>query len=343
MLRIASVPGAHPYVERLGGDVVRLEDPVGESGSWWPPRMVDPAWIRQHVDDFDLMHLHFGLESFPAEHLRRTVAALRAADKPLVYTVHDLENPQLTDQAAHRAALDVLVPAADVVVTLTDGAAREIRERWGRTAHVVAHPEVLATNAPPGTPSEHRVLGLSLRDLRPNLDPVTAARTALAAAERLGIEARVDMHARVRDPVARDAIRALAGPRLRELPRPDDAALARTLADADVQVLPYVHGTHSGWLELCWDLGLAVAVPRVGHFAEQHPDPTFAASYDPGDAGSLRDAVARLLTTAPRPGSPERLALVRARRRARQVQRQAIAEAHGRIYARAMVSLARAG
>ena len=43
----------------------------------------------------------------------------------------------------HDEQLDVLVPAAAELVTLTGGAAREIRQRWGREAQVVGHPHVV--------------------------------------------------------------------------------------------------------------------------------------------------------------------------------------------------------
>lgn len=337
MLRVASVPSSHPYVRRLGANVSRLPDPLDAEGRWWPPAMVDPGWIAAHAADFDLMHVHFGFESFPPAHLAETLEALREAERPLVLTVHDLENPQLTDQAAHEEQLDVLVPAADALITLTDGAARVIRARWGRTARVVAHPALLGTASPVGTAGPRPVVGLALRDLRPNVDGPAAVRAARAACRVLGAGLRVTMHDAVRDEAARDAVRALCtGDELHEGPRPDDLELARAIADCDVQVLPYGHGTHSGWVELCWDLGVPVAVPRLGCFAEQHPDPSFVRSFVPRSAASLQAALEPLLAAAPRPGSPERRALKGARRRARSVQHQQIAAAHLRAYEGAM-------
>ena len=38
-------------------------------------------------------------------------------------------------------------------------------------------------------------------------------------------------------------------------------------------VLPYRFGTHSGWLEACYDLGTAVVAPTCGFYAEQQPLP----------------------------------------------------------------------
>ncbi|MBE7163634.1 MAG: glycosyltransferase family 1 protein, partial [Williamsia herbipolensis] len=114
-IAVASIPSGHPYVRGLSfgdDDVTRLPDPVPEGatspGQWWPPVMLDPRWIRSHVDDLDLVHVHFGVESFPLEHLRAVIATLRETGKPLVYTVHDLVNPQLTDQSAHDEQLGLL-------------------------------------------------------------------------------------------------------------------------------------------------------------------------------------------------------------------------------------------
>lgn len=348
-IRIASVPAAHPYVEHLGSlGVVRLPDPRppgAPPGRWWPPVEVDPAWIAAHSADFDLMHIHFGVESFTPEHLAATVAALRAADRPLVLTVHDLENPQLACQGAHVALLDVLVPAADALVTLTAGAAAEVAARWGRRPEVIPHPHVLPLDveAPPGHARPDPVVGLHLRDLRPNVDGPGSTAMLLDAIRALrgagaAVTARIELHPEVRDEAAREEVRRLcAGARwaqLTELPRPSDAALRCALADLDVSVLPYRHGTHSGWIELCWDLGVPVAAPRIGHVAEQHEDPSVA-SVVPGSAPQLARALTALLAQ-PCPGSPARRALQAARRAARRAEQGRIAEAHLALYRRAL-------
>ena len=83
---------------------------------------------------------------------------MRRYDKPLMYTAHDLRNPHHTDRVVHDGHLDVLIPAADALVTLTAGAAAEIARRWGRQAQVLPHPHVvdlplLASRGDPGTSS----------------------------------------------------------------------------------------------------------------------------------------------------------------------------------------------
>ncbi|AGL16569.1 glycosyltransferase [Actinoplanes sp. N902-109] len=349
-VRVASIPAGHPYVRNVLSptDVRLLPDPLppgAPDGRWWPPVMCDAAWVTAHADRFDLMHLHFGTESYPTGHLRSLVRALRATGRPLVHTVHDLENPQLTDQAPHREHLDVLVEAADALITLTPGAAAAIERRWGRTADVIAHPHVLPLDgpAPAGTPSSAYVLGVHLRDLRPGTDAVPAVATLLDAVDCLRAQgtaatARVHINEQVRDRAAADRVTALVAghpaAELRRTARLSDEALARSIADLDVAVLPYRTGTHSGWAELCWDLGVPVAGPPVGYASEQHPDDfaVFAA----GNGAGLADSVRRLLAAGARPGSAVRTARLADRRAQRIAQAAAVTAAHTAVYERVL-------
>ena len=366
-LRVASVPAGHPYVRHLqpadesavARPVVRLADPLpdpAEPARWWPPVVLDAGWLAEHADEVDLLHVHFGTESYDLEHLRRVVDAAHAAGLPLVHTVHDLVNPQLVDQGPHRSHLRLLVTEADELLTLTEGAADEVERTYGRRPVVVPHPHLLPldADAPVGTARDGAVVGVSLRDLRPNVDGPGTVGTLLAAAELLAeagtpVSVRVDVNERVRDATALAEVRELvaAAPghlavSLVEHPRLDDDELASALADLDVVVLPYSHGTHSGWVELSWDLGVPVAAPRVGHVADQHPDPADTASFTAGDAADLAAALGGLLTaregTSARAGSAVRRDLVARRRDLRRAQRDEIARAHLAAYERAASS-----
>ena len=63
------------------------------------------------------------------------------------------------------------------------------------------------------------------------------------------------------------------------------------LSSITVSVLPYRFGTHSGWLEACFDLGTAVVVPSCGFYNEQRPCEVFEFTEESFDAGSLYHAV----------------------------------------------------
>lgn len=354
-IRVASVPAAHPYVQALGGaddGITRLADPVidpAQPGRWWPPAMLDAGWIRDNADAFDLMHVHFGMESLPEGRLEAALRELAAQRRPLVYTAHDLSNPQLTDQARHDADLDLLMQHATSLITLTDGAAEEIADRWNRDAAVIPHPEVVQVDdgTPAGRSGGPYTVGVHLRDLRPSIDTVSAVQTLISGLIELrhtGVAAagRVFVNDEVRDTDALAEVVQLVSDRpdceLVGRARVPDDELHREIADLDAAMLPYRHGTHSGWAELCWDLGVPVIGPEIGHMHEQHPDDY--ESYILGDARSLSRAVRAVLTTGTRPGSPERRELMEQRATARRAARSEIGRAHAEVYRRALASLA---
>lgn len=305
--RVASVPAQHPYVSRLSPcwgppAFVLLPGPApSRDGSWTPSPVLDPRWLREHADDVDLVHVHFGFEHRSREQLVAFVEALRSLAVPLIVTVHDLVNPHLTDQRAHVAALDVLVPAADHVLTLTPGAAREIQQRWRRSPIVVPHPHVVDVGRMTGDRPAHEgfVVGVQAKR-RANIDPGPVHAELVAA------------------------VTALPGGRLQAAPQRwlTDAELWDHLADLDLLVLPYRFGTHSGLLEACYDVGTAVAVPEVGYFHEQHP--TYA--FDLDVAGSVTEAVRRTHLAGPaRPADPQKRAL----------EQEQLARVHADLYAAA--------
>ncbi|MFG6403685.1 glycosyltransferase [Microbacterium sp. P04] len=346
-IRLAAVPAQHPYVRAVSDPetVTVLPDPLppgAEPGRWWPPQVLDEGWLVHNAARFDVLHLHFGAESYTPEHVAAAFAAARRAGKPIVHTVHDLQNPQLASQEQHERMLDVVVPSADVVITLTDGARAEIAQRWGRDAIVIAHPRLgdAGERLPIGNSSSVITVGTHLRDLRPNIDAVGVASTLVRAVAGLraagsSVRATLQMNERVRDEdtavlvqqivAEHDGIDLVRGPRL-----PDEQLLA-ALADLDACILPYAYGTHSGWLELCHDLAVPVVGPSVGHYRDQHP--AEYARFDIGDPVSLAAAIERATTPAwSRPGSAARAAEVAARAEARESELAEVRAAHTDIY-----------
>jgi glycosyltransferase involved in cell wall biosynthesis len=344
--RVASVPADHPYVRHLGapgGDAVtRLPDPrePGQRG-WWPPRMLEPAWVEAHADEFDLFHVQFGFDGRHPDQLRELVGLLDELGKPLVYTVHDLRNPNHDEHHLHAEQMAVLVEAAAALVTLTECAATQIRERCGRDAEVIPHPHVVPLDLLGGRYLEHRpraaapVVGVHLKSMRANMVGVPLLQ---ALTEEGGVgpaRLRVDVHEEIWRPEA-PAFRGEVRTTLEHLERRDlldlhlhgyftDTELYDYLAGLDVAVLPYRFGTHSGWLEACRDLGTAVVAPSCGCYGDQGPVFTFDCDEDGLDPVSLRDAVARALEAR---GIGD--ATVAWRRR----QRAEIAHAHEALYRR---------
>lgn len=353
-LRVLPVPSAHRYVAHVSSPepdptVVVLPDPPvpgGAPGQWWPPPALEPEVLGRTAGRVDVVHLHFGFESRTVAQLREWVAAAADLDLPWVLTVHDLTNPHLRDQRHHRAQLDVLVPQADEVLTLTPGAATEIGRRWRRRALVAPHPHMLdlrrvgerpvRVGPPVGRPLR---VGVHLKGLRASTDPrVVAALETVCREPDLADPSDLDVvvlvHEEVRDPAfvrhdpavvaALDAVQERGRVRVVWTERLDDAALHAHLASLDVSVLPYRWGTHSGWLEECHDLGTHVLAPRVGHFLEQGPAIGYDTGVDGPDPVSLAAAIRSVRDRPPRlPGRPARL-----------LQRRRVAALHREVWTR---------
>jgi len=345
-IRVASIPAGHVYVRHLShpeddGTVVRLPDiaqPGGE-GRWWPPAMLDADWISDHHETFDVFHVHFGFDAKAPAELREICGALDVAGVPLVVTVHDLRNPHHANADLHDEQLGVLLAHAAAVITLTPGAARVIATRWGRDAEVLPHPHIVdwATLSRPRPPRNGFVVGLHAKSLRANMDVARVARVlATTVAGLPGATLRIDVHHEVfdpgaysYDPVVGNALRTLAATNdLVELHEHDyfsDDELWAYLQAIDVSVLPYRFGTHSGWLEACFDLGTAVVAPSCGFYAEQRPCVTYRNDETGLDARSLAGAVRSAYEQA---GAPRATLDQRLR------ERRMVAAAHHALYSR---------
>ena len=76
--------------------IVLLPDPAvpgAPNGVWWPPPVLDPAWIGANRTAAQVLHIHFGTESFAPGHLTDVIEAAHAVGWPVVYTAHDLPAP----------------------------------------------------------------------------------------------------------------------------------------------------------------------------------------------------------------------------------------------------------
>ncbi|MEW5809512.1 MAG: glycosyltransferase [Actinomycetota bacterium] len=346
MIRVASVPAAHPYVTAIVDPTLLslLPDPVppgaNQPGQWWPPRWLDAQYVLGRITEIDVLHVHFGFESIDHDDLVAVADLLANRGIPLVVTVHDLANPHLVDQAGHLAKLATLVHRADAVVTLTEGAAREISERWGVTAIVLPHPHLLpiesvgAQRAPTASP----VVALHAKFLRANLDPWPVMDTIVAnysSVHDIWLRLDLDDNAMTSPRADVDLPGRLATYRQRgvdvRIHRPfADGELVDFLAEIDILVLPYRFGTHSGWVEACFDSGVLPVVPDCGHFHEQHPCATFDFSSGRFDEASLIGAI----DDAARQVRGRRAGDDVGRRRARALERTRVRRDTERLYQR---------
>ena len=343
-LTVASIPSAHVYLSHLsaldGTGPLWLPHPLPEGapnryGTRWPPVALPLEWLRQAA--FDVLHVQFDFDVYTVAQLEEIVDIVRRHGIPLIFTVHDLRPTTCEALDDHEQRVDVLVRAADALITLTPGAAEEIKTRWGRHAVVVPHPHVVdfetmervrAIRAERQRSEWH--LGVHLRWLRANMDLGAVPVLAEAMRDLPGAVLDVFIHAdRLDAPqwspftaYLRDAAEA-GDLRLHPHAEMTNPQLWESLADLDAAVLPYRFGTHSGWLEACRDLGVTVIAPACGYYVEQGP----VVAYTTDENGAAADSLAAAVRTAYR-DRPDSGVTVAERMR----QRQEIAAAHERLY-----------
>jgi hypothetical protein len=321
-IRVAAVPHADAYVEAVRPAGVVAVGPDAEPSPW-----LDAEYLTAHAGEIDVLHVHGGYGHLPVAALECWTETVRRLGIPLVLTVHQLREPAQPTRTRHDAQLAALTATAEVVLTLTPGAADEIAERYGRTAIVVAHPSVAVPD--PDLGSERGLVGLVLRGPSPAVpDPAAVVRAALSGAVDGGGRLRVLLGIPGDPDDTVPGLTALAGSGALELvvPGADDAAWAAELQQLHVAVLAERCGTHSRDLEICRDVGTRVVAPSCGWFFDQWSDvvPYLNDEERGFDAVSLTGAVsAALARPMPRPAD----------RAWREDQRAAVQLVHAQVYA----------
>src|SRR5829696_4745771 len=193
-VRVATIPFADPYVDAvLPPDVVRV-GPSGDLSPW-----LDVAYLEAHATDIDVLHLDTGQAHVATVAVQCWTETVRRLGIPLVVTVHRLGAADAADDCprvpAMEAHLEAVLSTAEVVFTLTPGAADEIAERYGRTAIVVSHPSVAAPD--PDLGAERCLVGLCLDAVAGELpDQPGLVRGSLSGAVSGGGRLRVLVDAR---------------------------------------------------------------------------------------------------------------------------------------------------
>ena len=318
-IRVATIPGSGPYVDAvLPPGVVRVGTAAGP-GPW-----LDATYLAEHVHEVDVLHLHTGSARVTEAAGQCWSETVRRSGLPLVVTVHRVRDagsirPGAAGEAED-AHLEALLGNAEVVLTLTAGAADAIAERFGRTAIVVAHPSV--SRPDPDLGAERGLVGLRLRGV-PLPDQDAVVRAALSGAVsgggrlRVLVEAGSDVSRSVRERASDDDVEIVVH-------RAEERSTH--FQQLHVAVLPEPSGMHSRDLEICRDVGTRVVAPRRGWLHGQWGE---VVSYDTDELGrldpvSLTGAVAVALT---------RHMLRPADRAWRAEQLAAVQRVHAEIYA----------
>jgi hypothetical protein len=316
---VATVPHSDPYVDAVLPPAVVRVGAATEPSPW-----LDPAYLTEHGRDVDVLHVHSGFGHLTEAEVECWSETVRRVGVPLVVTVHHLQDPAQEVRGRHDAHLAALLATAEVVLTLTPGAADEISDRFGRTAIVVAHPSL--ASADPDLGSERGLVGMRVGPASPAVpEPAALVRAAQSAAVSGGGRLRVLVASDNQSGIDPD-IWQRAGRGEIELVVHPPAEWVAQLQQLHVAVLPERFGTHSRDLEVCRDVGTRVVAPTCGWFADQWSEVvTYGNDEIRGlDEVSLTGAVAVALTRPmPRPAD----------RAWRNAQRAAVTRVHAEVYA----------
>lgn len=349
VITVAALPGRGLYVRHLGHpegvDGVHRPTVVQPGSAPRPPAVFEPGWLDANLDEAQVVHVHGVPPRMTPAQVAGAVDAVQSAGRPLVVTAYHLSDPSGLDDENFAAQLDVLIPRADEVFTITEPAREEMQRRWQVDATVLPHPHVVDFVRMRRDRADRRrgpfVVGAHLGSLRLPGDPVKVVDAlASAAAEVPQVRLEVHVHDHLLDsdstrydPVTIREIERIvtrAGGNLRAHRPMTDAQLWDHLFSLDASFVPPLNGSHSIWPEACYDLGTQVVMPADSHAAAQRAVTTYLAGSDGvPDVDSLHKAIHQ---------AREQDAGWRADPAARWKERVRIAESHRTSYEKLLAS-----
>lgn len=287
-MRVLHIPARTPYARKLVPDGVSIVNETQSSGVEIP-RDASFQWLasQSSYDFFDLLHIH-SVELTPLETLHMALERCKRDKKGIVLTVHDTKPVFSQDSVAHNIALKMCVEAGAQTSTLTKGAQKEIESDLGIASSnitVIPHGAVLPVD-------DHKWhLGRQSNDsltcifgmyggFRPNRDLLTPsvniafglpeldAKLVILTRAISPIEVRQNEEMRMLIQLANSSKRI----DLRIFPFPSDNQIAEFLLGVDILIMPYRWGTHSGQLELAFDLGVVPVISDVGYYCDQYEE-----------------------------------------------------------------------
>lgn len=152
-VRVASLPWGEVLelgtAARLGG----LPNPDGLPTPTGGAARLPEDWLATVGPRVDVAHVHVGLAAVEPATLAATLAGLERLGVPVLATVHDLGSVGGGDRAGVEDEIVTLVlDAAYDVVAPSVPLARELLERWGRSAHVLPLPGSVGSMTRSGGP-----------------------------------------------------------------------------------------------------------------------------------------------------------------------------------------------
>jgi hypothetical protein len=282
-LRVVHLPARTPYAWKLQSRDFRIlngtEIPSGDT----VPAAVDAAWLLEHgpLTWLDVLHLHH-IDFEDRATLERLLDECLNHGVTVVFTAHDTR-PMVGAAEDFTARLRMLHAAEVSWVCLTEGSVATLAEVLGQRpqAAVIPHGYVAAPESLAGLEREsssstgrYLMFGASRasRDQLSTLTNWSLGITDPHSSLHLLLRAfsPADFADGGRAPLLLETARRDPRIRLSMRPYPTDEEVVRAGLVSDALLLPYLWGSHSGQLELAFDLNLLPVCSRTGHLPEQY-------------------------------------------------------------------------
>jgi glycosyltransferase involved in cell wall biosynthesis len=288
IVRVLHLPFRTPYVQKLVAPSIHVVN-----GSCLPDGEVVPddvtfEWLagRDSFDFFDVLHIHF-FEFSPVEVINAVLEKCVYKKRRVVATIHDL-SPMFNDsKEAFENKLRKICSACAGIIALTEGSANkliEIVNLQGIEARlsVIPHGFVLDPGHRlwgKGRPCSHTVVYALYGSFRPNRDTYTLLLNWVYGLQEFDVQLKI--LCRPLSPCDLESQSLMLNEvfgliesnnsrvRIAMRPFPTDEEVVEFLAECDVLIMPYRWGTHSGQLELAFDLNLIPVIADNGYYAEQ--------------------------------------------------------------------------
>jgi len=281
-LRVVHLPARTPYVRKISSDAYSILNGAN-TGHGVVPAAVTAGWLldRRPLDWLDVLHLHH-IEFDDLATLQRLLTACADSGVKVVYTAHDLTPMYCTPDDFTRR-MDLIIVCGASWIGLTAASVEALQDQFPDLppitiiphGYVVSPDELEGRTRAGGLPSAPQYLLYGA--LRPNRDHLaTIANWSLSVTDSA---AQLNVLLRALSPAdfERHDVPALlaimkSDPRIKASMRayPSDAEVVAAGLNTDALLLPYLYGSHSGQLELAFDLNLLPVCSSVGYLKNQY-------------------------------------------------------------------------
>ncbi|MFH9654955.1 hypothetical protein ACH4MT_29095 [Streptomyces anulatus] len=282
-MRVVHLPARTPYAWKLQSGDFHILNETEIRGGETVPAAVGAQWLleRRPLNWLDVLHLHhIDLEDVAT--LERLLDACLEEGVNVVCTAHDTR-PMVGSADDFVDRLRTLHSAEVGWVCLTEGSVTKLTELIGERpeAAVIPHGYVAAPESlidqerePSSSAGRYLMFGAS-RASRDQLS--TMANWSLGTTDPHGTLqlllrpfSPADFTEGGRAPLLLETARRDPRIRLTMRPYPTDEEVAQAGLASDALLLPYLWGSHSGQLELAFDLNLLPVCSLTGHLPEQY-------------------------------------------------------------------------